>query len=110
MAMMPLPVVMAADVDFVGPWNNLLGSINGVDGILTVLAVFGVLIVVVSLVGWIWKKRRGGGAGGFPVMAVLCGALLAAPKAVIPIVLVILQWLTNIFLGFADALSGLGGA
>lgn len=104
------PAPMAGDVDFVGPWNNFLSSISGIDGVLTVVAVFGVIIVVVSLISWIWKKRRGGGAGGFPVMAVGLGALLAAPKAVIPVVLLILQWIVNICIGFVEAMGGLGGA
>lgn len=94
---------MNSNLNLVTAWNTLWTQLTSwAPGIGTFLAVLGILIVVAFLIKWGWSKRRGGGAGGFPTMAVVIGLILAGPTIVVPVVLSIVQVL------FAIAVSMLG--
>jgi hypothetical protein len=68
-------------------WNNLMSVLGGAQGgIVWTLAVVGAFILVWSIGSWLWQRRKGGvTAGGFPVMAVLLGAVLMGPALLFPI-------------------------
>lgn len=105
-------VVVAADgsVDFTSQWNKLI-SAPWLSGLLSVLGVVGIAIVALSILGWVWKKRRGGGGGsGFPIFPVIIGAILASPKFVIPVLLIILQWVATFAVQAVEWFGNLGGA
>lgn len=97
-------------VDFRGGWNSFWGAISDqLGGITTILTWVGMLMVLGSVLGWIWQKRRGGGGGGqgltgvFIVMFI--GALLAAPGAIIPGVLGIIDWVGNVIIALVNRAS-----
>lgn len=91
--------VMAAKIDLHGAWKTFEQALgNTVNPLLTLLAVFGVLIVIVAIGKWAWDRRRGqGGMGqtGGVWGGLLVGALMCAPKVLIPIFLLILDVIAN---------------
>lgn len=97
-------------VDFSGGWNTFWGAISGeLGGVTTLLTVIGMLMVLGSVLGYIWMKRRNanvkdGLSGVFIVMFV--GAVLAAPGALIPLVLTIVDWAANAVLALLQRLAG----
>ncbi|MBN9214135.1 MAG: hypothetical protein J0J04_04840 [Microbacterium sp.] len=95
---------MNSNLNLVTAWNTLWTQLTAwAPGLGTFLAVVGMLVIVIFVGKWGWDKRRNsGGAGGFPVMAVIFGLLLAGPTIVIPVVLSILQVL------FAIVVSAIG--
>jgi hypothetical protein len=83
---------MNTDLNLVTAWNTLWQQLTSwAPGLGSFLAVVGLGIVVVFLFKWAWSKRRGGGAGGFPWMAVIIGLVLAGPTVVVPLVLAVIQ-------------------
>lgn len=96
-------------VDFQGGWNSFWGAISGqLGGLGTILTWVGMLMVLGSVIGFIWQKRRGGGggqglAGVFIVMFI--GALLAAPGALIPGLLGIIDWVGNVIIALVNRAS-----
>lgn len=78
---------------FVDAWNNLLSIIPNQEGIFRIAAIVGAVVFFVALFSWLWKKRKGGGAGmaGFPWMATVIAAILVAPAVLIPLLLLIAQ-------------------
>lgn len=97
-------------VDFSGAWNTFWGSISGsLGGLSTFLAVIGMLMVVFSAIGWLWQKRRGGGfaqgSSGL-LITMTVGACLAAPSALIPLILGIFDFAANSMIAFFERISG----
>lgn len=96
---------MKSNLNLVTAWNTLWAQLTSwAPGLGTFLAVVGMLVIAIFVGKWAWDKRRGGagGAGGFPVMAVIFGLLLAGPTVVIPVILSIVQVL------FAIVVSAIG--
>lgn len=83
---------MNSNLNLVTAWNTLWTQLTSwAPGLGTFLAVAGLLVIVITVGKWLWDKRRGGGAGGFPTMALIFGLLLAGPTIVVPVVLSIFQ-------------------
>lgn len=89
-------------LDLKGGWNEFWGAINktgtNIHGLLTLLTVIGTLMIAAGLIGWLWKKRRGGGLrdgsdGLF--WTLIAGVILAAPNLLLPILLGILDTVAN---------------
>lgn len=89
-------------------WNklwSLLGPHSGAIG--TVLAVIGVAVLVFSIIGWVWQRRKGSvSVGGFPWMAVIVGAILAGPTVTLPILLGIGDILINLVSSIINWFTG----
>lgn len=70
--------------DLTNAWGKIVGSL---DRILTPLAIVGVIIMIIALVGFFWSKRKGGGnpqlTQGLLITVVIAG-ILASPKVIIP--------------------------
>lgn len=76
----------------VNAWNNLFSTINSVaPGLLVILTIVGAAIIVWAVASYLYKKRRGGGAGGFPIALTVLGALLLGPQVVGPAVCAVLD-------------------
>jgi hypothetical protein len=76
-------------------WDTVSGALGGVSGALTV---FGVLLVVLGFVSWLWQKRRGSGGGqghSGLLWTMLIGALLVTPGVVLPILLTAVDIVLN---------------
>lgn len=74
---------------------SLLGPSAGAIG--TILAVVGVGVLVIAILGWAWQRRKGAvSIGGFPWMAVIIGAVMAGPKVLFPVILGIGDALINV--------------
>ena len=94
-----LAVRPIANVDLTSGWNSLLSAIQGATGnLLGVLAMVGVAMIVIAILVWAYQRRKGG-VSGFPWMMVVLGAALASPAAVIPLLLTILEFIVNFFIG-----------
>lgn len=99
---------MNGTVDLTSGWNTLWGAIQGVIGgpVMTLLTIIGVILVIASISSYFFQKRRGGGAmqGLGPVMwTLVCGALLAAPQVIIPLVLTLLDFAINTLVAIVNA-------
>ena len=91
----------AGDINFKDGWDTLISAIESAAGsqaLFTILAVAGAVIVIVAVGGTLISKRRGGSLGqgnGKIVGAVIAGALLAAPKVVVPAALWLIDLVGN---------------
>jgi hypothetical protein len=103
-------LVSTADtkIDLTGSWNKLVTALSGgsVDKVLTFLSIVGVILVVASVGGYLWQRRRGGGGNHSGLLwAGLIGALLSAPKLVVPIILSILDFVIGALATIVSNLS-----
>ncbi|MGC0250429.1 hypothetical protein [Pseudactinotalea sp. Z1748] len=96
-------------VDFVSAWNNLWTPIRSAVGgqFITILAVIGVALIVLSLFQFFWQRRRGGGMNGLGslTMPLILGALLVAPDVLVPTFLWCAQGVVNVFVALASTLT-----
>ena len=95
-------------VNLTSGWNTLWGAISGAIGgpIMTLLTIIGVILVIGSIITWVFQKRRGGSAisGLGPVLwTLLAGAMLAAPQVIIPLFLTILDFIINTIIAIVNA-------
>lgn len=88
-----------------------LTTATGIGGVITLLAIVGMLLVVGGVIGWLFKKRRGGsgqmtqGMDGL-LITILIGGILVAPRYGIQVLLVIVDVICNAVL----RVLGLGGS
>lgn len=87
------------EVDFSSGWDQVWSAISGSmgDGLTDLLTVVGVILVIFAIITWLWQRRRGGGGGGGGglVYMIIIGAILAAPGAIIPAFLTIIDLVVN---------------
>lgn len=86
---------MGSGLNWVDGWNRLIAVVP--SNVLTFMTVLGVVILVISVVIWLWQRRKGGGAGmqGFPWIAVVLAGALAGPQLVIPAIIGVLQFVVG---------------
>ena len=95
-------------VDFASSWQTFWGSLSGSLGSFTkILGIIGLLLVVGSVLKWLWERRRGGQQGfksheGLLYTLVL-GAVLAAPSFMI-------FWMLTILDTIVNAIASIGGS
>lgn len=91
-------------VDFAGSWGKAWAVLsNGNEQIFTILSVIGVLVLVGSVLGFIWQRRRGsGGNTGAVVGAAVVGLFFCAPQVVIPLALVFIDLIVNTVIHLAQ--------
>jgi hypothetical protein len=105
---MTLPIV--ASVDFASSWTSLWNSVSGsISGLTKILGIVGLLLVVGSVLKWLWDRRRGGVGGGFQahshiLFTLVLGAVLAAPNFMINWMLVILDTIVNAIASIGQSL------
>jgi hypothetical protein len=106
---MTLPFIVAS-VDFASSWTTLWGSVSGsISGLTKILGIIGLLLVVGSVLKWLWERRRGGVGGGFQahshvLFTLVLGAVLAAPNFMIEWMLVILDTIVNAIASIGSSL------
>ena len=105
---MTLPII--ASVDFASSWTSLWNSVSGsISGLTKILGIVGLLLVVGSVLKWLWDRRRGGVGGGFQahshiLFTLVLGAVLAAPNFMINWMLVILDTIVNAIASIGQSL------
>lgn len=84
-------------------WDSFADT-AGIDGILKLLSIVGVLLIAFAFIKWAWDRRRGlnGGGSGAIWGALLIGAILSAPNLLIPIVLTALDAIVNAVANILD--------
>jgi len=80
-------------------WNGLQGE-GAFKNIMTLVTAVGAVLVVGSILKWLWDRRRSGGGGGGRgsegiLWALALGATMSAPKLLLPIMLGILDTIAN---------------
>lgn len=100
-------LMLPLKVDLQGGWSDVWSALKGAVGpsLTNILTIAGVVIVVLALIGWLWKRRRNlaqqGGhaeiAGAFMV-----GALLLAPEVIIPILLWLADGIINTVIAIVE--------
>ena len=101
----------AENVNLMETWNSLLAafeSVTGMDGLLKVAAWVGLILIIASIIGFLWTRRQGGspfqGMGRAISGSLIMGLILIAPKVAVPVILFIVQTIINI------VVTGLGSA
>lgn len=101
------PVIEAAELNLRGNWDTIWSAISGDSDVTKLLGIFGTIIVIAAIVGFIWAKRRGDGGGGgggnqhqgrtkFLIGALVVGTLMAAPSVILPLALGIADLVGNV--------------
>lgn len=111
-----LPVITdaASNIDLQSKWgtfwSTLSTALGALSGVMTMLTIFGFVIIVVSLLKFLYEKRKSQGAGGVagqqakPIYwALALGGVLIAPEVLIPIFLAVFDLLINLFINLGNS-------
>jgi hypothetical protein len=96
-------------IDLVGGFTTLWNNLPNSTSIAVVLSMIAVIIILVTVVPWLWQRRKGGlsGMGGFPWVGVVVAALLAGPAVVFPVLLGIFSLIINLGISGINYVIGL---
>jgi len=87
-------------VTLVAGWTTVWSAVTSALGPLSaLLTAIGALLVVFSIVGYIWERRRGSGNHSKLAYTLLIGAVLASPDLLIPMFLHIADFVVNTVAG-----------
>ena len=96
-------MLAAASVDFQSGWNTVWNSVTAAVGtqLTTLMTALGVVLVVFAIVKWLWDRRRSGFQGNHSglLWTFGVGAVLAAPEAIMPLLLGLADLVTNAAVG-----------
>jgi len=95
------------NVNLSAAWTTFWSAINRgqISTLLTIVTVIGLIVMVSALLGFVFKKRRGGGGDTKGLWwAIAIGALCSAPNVLIPVILKLIDLIVNIVLGAVNAL------
>lgn len=89
-------------VNLKGSWTKFedaVSSAAGIESLLNILAIFGMLLIAAAFIKWAWDRRKSGGmggqGGGAITGALIVGIVLSAPGFVIPAVLGVFDLFIN---------------
>ena len=88
-------------VNFAGDWTSIDNAFNSALGssLITFLGVIGTLLIIFSIVKYVWDRRRGNqGSHQHILWSLSIGAILAVPSVVMPALLTVLDAVVNTFL------------
>lgn len=102
-------VKAAGEIDLVGGFTALWSNLPNAAAIADVLSMVAVVIVLVTVVPWLWQRRKGGlsGMGGFPWVGVIVAAFLAGPSVVFPVLLGLLGLVINVGISGLNYIIGM---
>jgi hypothetical protein len=96
-------MLAAASVNFQSGWNTVWNSVTAAVGtqLTTLMTAFGVVLVVFAIIRWLWDRRRSGFQGNHSglLWTFGIGAVLAAPEAIMPLLLGLADLITNAVVG-----------
>jgi hypothetical protein len=96
-------------INLTAGWTKLWSAISGVIGgqVSTLLTIAGVILVIFAIGKYFFDKRRGGGSAsqglGTVMWTLVCGAILAAPQVIIPLVLTLLDFAINTIVAIVNS-------
>jgi hypothetical protein len=97
------PMLAAASVNFQSGWNTVWNSVTAAVGtqLTTLMTAFGVVLVAFAIIRWLWDRRRSGFQGNHSSLLWTfgIGAVLAAPEAIMPLLLGLADLITNAVVG-----------
>lgn len=101
-------MLIASAIDLASSWTKAWTAISGPLGAFaSLLGVIGALLVVFGVAGYIWERRRGGGASHQKLLyTIVIGAILAAPGVVVPSLLTAVDFLINALIGLLHGTTG----
>lgn len=84
-------------LDLASGWAKAWSVIStGNEKLIAIATVIGILLVVGSIVGYLWERRRGSGGNHKSVFGMLAvGAILVAPTVVFPLLLMVVDAIAN---------------
>lgn len=89
---------MGNTVDLAGAWAGLWAKITaaaGIGDLVVFITWIGVGLVAFAIIKWAWTRRKGGASVGSVGWPLIVGAVLAAPNAVLPAILWLVDLLGN---------------
>lgn len=108
-----IPFAGSDKVDLKGKFEELLGLVEGGDlgAFFKVAAWIGAIVLVMSVVAYVWQRRRGTGGGGKGgskgvTMSAIVGGILVAPGALLPLLLGIIDTIINAFINIGGTVFG----
>ncbi len=106
----PTRVSAAGPGDLTTSWNNFLSLWP--NGLGVALGIIGIIIIVLSIGGWLYKSRHGGGKTfkSLPWAMLVIGLVCASPQWIIPIILTVANVLFRICAGIIEGFFRLIGS
>lgn len=85
-------------IDLASSWNKVWGSVKSVSGFSSldnVLLAVGGILILLSILQWLWKRRTGQPNHQHVAWTLLLGAFLMLPQVLIPVALTIVDVIVN---------------
>lgn len=102
------PAKGASKVDLSGAWTGFWNTVTSSwTGLANMLTIIGLILVVFALVKWAWDRRRGGGMQGSGALwgSLIPGAILLAPKVIIPLLLWFIDAIANLVVDIIESVQ-----
>lgn len=100
--------MLVAAVNFVSSWSSIWSAISGAVGsqLTTALSIIGGLLVLMSVLKWLWDRRKGGFQGNHHnlLWTLIIGAVLVSPNTIIPVLLTVVDLVINLIVGIVSHL------
>lgn len=89
--------VFLGDINLVTSWNTAWNDVSGpLSSFTNLMAVIGSVMVVFGVVGYLWKRKRGGGGNHQKLIwTIVIGAILSGPSVMIPLLLTLIDYIVN---------------
>jgi len=87
---------LTGPVNLAGSWSGIQSALSSALGVLvTLFTIIGAILVIGSILGYIWERRRGSGNHSKLIHTLILGAILASPGLLIPLFLTIADFVAN---------------
>jgi len=89
-------IATVTTINLVNGWNTVWTAVSSALGPLsTLLTAIGAILMVGSILGYLWERRKGGKDHSKLMWTLLIGAVLAGPTLLIPMFLHIADFVAN---------------
>jgi|SRR5579875_1345756 hypothetical protein len=87
-------------VDLSSSWDKIwssLSSSTGFSSLQWVITLIGIILILGSILRWLWSRRTGGGQGGHQHVfwTIFVGAVLMLPDVLVPVLLTLVDVIIN---------------
>ncbi len=103
-------IIATSNINLAGSWSSAWSSLSGpLGGFTNFLGIIGMFLVVMSIVVYIWERRKGNGNHTKLIWTLAVGAVLASPNFVLPAILGILDFIVNAAASLLHHQANVGG-